>query len=388
MPDGPRQGEMLVAASDGRWLGDFSALYVAPYHNFRTGFVEVPVGWTWLSSSETSGCDRSDADHQPGGGCICSDCCGSHERTLITQRTVGQTIDPCLTNPFLDGFGIAAAPMECVDGCSWQLLEGRCICGARDTVSCRPPTPATGTQTAAGYPLTNVGTCNASAGISVIEDSSGPDGLEDLPAMQIDFMGSGAEGATFVGENGGYDPGRPSPVGGFSSPPLAKHRSSDGTIYIAPDDGPGGLNTGRSNTGINIYPGDCLTFDFWAKAVPDRFGNTCIGYDLGTRISSATGQYLIPPGFGHSLSLNGDWQHYDSSFTLEHSPPGFADPLPYLESMITIMTGHTNTVDAFTGCGTLKSRVRPPRGRVLIKAVHLTPCSPVLTTPVHVWRHH
>ncbi len=340
-------GEMIADPSN--WLGDFASEYAVPFG------LSYPTGWTNCTWYELNGCDVAR------NGCTCSDCCGSHNAILFSQRQPQDLLDPCLClTGGLDGFQYAIAPKHCQSGCNNCRGPGLCCCSHPcDSVRCGHS--CGGAQTYACWPLVSFGLANPSSRIGVVSDSSGPPELSAMNALELDFSGAGAEGATFVGKGGGYDTARCG-VNSSNPPP---------TDF---------LKNFRSATGFTVNPGDCLQFSAWVKAVPDRFGYTCVGYNFRAGLEFRHLLGLSLQNFG-SLILDGTWQQLTGSITYSGTNV-LVNPLVHLG------TTNSNRIDPRVHCAdpTIVTSVIPPRGRVHIKAVHLAPCFAAESVGAHVWK--
>jgi hypothetical protein len=191
---------------------------------------------------------------------------------------------------------------------------------------------------------------NPSSALRVVADTSGPDDcLAERAALEIDFSGSGLEGAVFLGDGGGYDDSSPS--NGYA----------------------GGE---RSATGWTIAEGSCWTIRFWVKAVPDADDFTCTGYELHTR----TGFWPFPygevtTGGSRSITLTDEWQEYYRTFVATGWLAG--EPEPMTNAPLAILTFDSNQI---------ASSGRPiygRKGRIHVKQVHVYPCRGGL----HVFKH-
>jgi len=346
-------GELIVGA-DGVWLGDFASEYVVPADSTRFSLL-YPTGWTNCTWYELGGCNIHYS------GCSCSDCCGSHLANAFTQRLPGDAIDPCETFATTDSYAVAIAPKICQVGCGNCRGPGSCCCTHPcDTVRCGHS--CGGRQTYAGWPLVSFGLANPSTLIEAVADSSGPAGIEAMNAMAIDFSGAGTEGATFIGEGGGYDIARPPYTDSQPGRPLTD-----------------ALKNYRSATNFTVETDDCLEFSCWVKAVPDRFGYVCAGYRFGGGIEV---QHIlgISSRTFDVITLDGTWQYLTGVLN------GFAHEL--VNPMIHLGTLNSNRLDARSHCADVpahfSSATRPPRGRVHVKAVHLAPCGAAASVGAHV----
>ncbi len=331
-------GEIIVAP-DGRYLGSGDSLTV------HVG-TEYPEGWTNCTWYEQPSYGR-----YAEGTCTCTDCEGLHTFRRWRQRVHGDPID-CVDAGLYDYWDVGIAPSHftpgsCCEG-GW-IPYGSCWDGSHlhhgsceGDIHCQR-----GSNTIlAGWPLCGFAIANPSAALRVVTDSSGPVGLEDVPALEIDFAGNGLEGATFLGSDGGFD-----------------------------DPGP------RSQTGWAPEDGSCWTFSMWVKAVPDGpSGYVCSGYDFGPRFGSYSFPFAhtgIPPYNSLHVILDGTWQYFRRDFITEYPFGGS----PQLNAAIAILTLSSNPADP--GCGGSSPRpIYIARGRVHVKQVHLGPCS----TGVHIAR--
>lgn len=367
MPDHAWPGEMILGKS-GQWLGDFASEYVVPADSTRF-HKRWPVGWTGATWFELTGCNTR------WNGCACSDCHGTQAAFLAWQRYPGETHDPCNGGNF-GGYDISQTitPQICADGCMNCIGPGFCsnYPHGNDSVQCGHQ--CGGQTRPAGWPLTAFGVTNAALDVAVVADASGPPGLEDLNAMRIDFSGVGADGATFIGEDGGYDAGRP---------PFTD--SNPGGDYPADD----WNYAPRHTTGITFLALEKYCFDVWVKAVPDQFGFTCVGWRF--EVNFKVGFTVSAAVTNGSVTLDGTWQHIQGYhiIPMENWAPVHNAPM-MLQTLNT--TGedeyeHCEIPDAISpvrGPG----KVKPPRGRVHVKAVHLYSCSTQTGQKVHVWRWH
>lgn len=169
-----------------------------------------------------------------------------------------------------------------------------------------------------GIPTTDL-TATGAQEVKVVNDVTGPTGLEDMPAADIRFTGSARSGMSFVGEAPGFA------------------------------------------TGWTITAGSCWRVTFWGKAVPDPAGFTCTGWAVDAVIAdpNRAGQNL-----GAIWSTTGDWAaswtFYDGQIQF---PAGGPIIFPYSDAQFIVGTSTDNA-------GT-------PKGEVHIKCLHVFPCSAV-----------
>ena len=123
----PVPGELITAASDGRWLGDFAAEYAASSW-FDTLW---PVGFAGSTWFETEGClvwyD----------GCDCRDCCstGADSSTVnYEQLFPGDPVDECGTPGGATTYAVAITPKRCDARCARVLYFAPCTCIPGDAV--------------------------------------------------------------------------------------------------------------------------------------------------------------------------------------------------------------------------------------------------------------
>lgn len=376
---GTRQGEVIVGG-DGRWLGGFTDEMWAPVLPC-TGAIEMPTGWTNAGWTEQDG--RIFEKHL-----VCDDCCppnphncppdvGCHTAYGFrwAQKVAGQPI-PCdqIIRPNLYDYGIT--PMCCGTGdtvaydtsrsccCVVPCVQGKCV-GVVSNAGVN--------YSAAGWPLVPYGVALPSAAARVVSDATGPEGLEDYPALEIDFSGTGSEGAVFVGEGGGYDSNRP---------PFAA--SNPAAIDIFGND--------RTMPFWEIAPGSCWTVSFYYKSVPDDDGVTVTGWQftakasMGNLIGHPVGQNFtnINNGGEEYGLLGSDWQHYLGYTTWDPTGPPFG---PACLSLLTPRSGGVKTIcPPSASNGFASHTVNHRRGRVHVKAVEVYPCNAYGTGDgLHIW---
>lgn len=210
-----------------------------------------------------------------------------------------------------------------------------------------PNTHVTGhfTTEAASWPVAGqFAWIYSSSDIKVVVDNSGPPGLEDVNALEIDFSGmGGGEGVTFIGEGGGYTGAGPG--GGYG------WRQDE---------------TSHSTTGWHVDNDSCWTLDFWVKAVPDNDGFTCSGYNF----NGHTGFYPDYASWS-PITLDGTWQHFKDD--LIWFPVGISDPMN--NAILGIGTDNPNRHNCgedIPGGHALQLAVR--KGRVHVKCPQVYPC--------------
>jgi hypothetical protein len=355
-PDPPPPGtcadsgflEEVVTGPSG-YLGGFATDYLTPSDLFQ---IRYPVGWTSSTWYEMPGVVRR-------ASCECNDCQGLHTGTFYGQRAPDEEVT-CDDATLFDFWDFAVSPKEYVGSTSCCTVRFRTDqnCFHPDTgihtgkCNTTPGCSAVAHQNA-GWALSTFALANPSSRIRTVADSSGPDGLEDCPAMEIDFSGSGLEGATFIGEGGGLD---------GTSPPN------------------GYTNGTRSTTGWSITEGSCWVERFWVKAVPDNDGFTCTGYDIRTNVGFWPFPFHTTVIDGdRELILNGDWQEFYFVWQATGWLGAFPDPM--LNAPWAILTFAQNPMSPECPEG------RPAwqrKGRVHVKQVHIYPCD--LTSGVWVKR--
>lgn len=322
-------------------LGNFGPLDLVPRDTSRW-YRLYPRGWTSAGWFETAGNRIVDE--------TCTDCDGDHSTIRYEQFDPDQhqtcdEVDP------LGG-------VKWDYGLTPQITTPGKVIVMHPTHTCVRSSPPDGECDYAdnvfdlgdvhnaGWPLVPFDMAAPSMRIRVVEDTSGPSGYEDLLAMEIDFSGSGGEGATFMGAGGGYaDSGGANQ--GF------------------------GVGEQRSVTGWTIEEGQCWRVTYYVKAVPDfETGDVCTGHHMTTR-------YGFYPSFApnvlaagsRNLTLNGDWQLYDFSFLTVHDPVvGY----PIDNAPLSILCSTGSGIDE--GC----SGVTYAAGRVHIKLAQVFPCGPSL----------
>lgn len=172
-----------------------------------------------------------------------------------------------------------------------------------------------------------------------VSDSSGPTGLESVPAMRVDL------------------PGSPDCYLGW-----AGHQVVDDTT--------GAWNTGvlTGSTGWNPAADETWLFSCWAKVIPDA---------NSVDVSGATLQFAVAPyGFGpgfptiDALDLTTDWQFFQTTFNGGFFPSSsFYWPLIYFNGTIeNIGADHCDFFGTRIPIDTYQ-----PYGSVLIKCAHLYP---------------
>lgn len=379
--------EVLVSP-DGHYLGSFDSEYEVP---FGRGY---PTGWTNGTWYEQPGAISSDCDGTqvagPGAGdeictadpdCFCDDCHGLHDYIYVRQRAPDDPICPCNANTSalgaFDYWNYAINPQRYTGG------EG-CNGGFDSTLMCYfgGPSPARGRCEYdsdvqpylidyACWPLGPFALANPSSRIRVVDDTSGPvedPCVQEEPTLEIDFAGNGAEGATFLGQGGGYDAGRYSSFTGCGD-------SSANN---------GWSQSERSATGWTVTPwhiygpdatpdppdGSAWRVTFWVKAVPDNDGFTCSGYSWMFRSGFWPFRYAEITIEGEkTITLTDEWQFYDCCWRAETAAalsPSFPEPITNVP--LALMTLSTSD---------LLDQFRPfyrRRGRVHVKHVSVTPC--------------
>lgn len=329
----------VISAADGRYLGAFTSLYTAPFG------LRYPVGWTHGTWVEQPGIAFvGDAS------CGCTDCNGSTPAVRVRQRTPDEPIG-CDNASVFDYYDFSVMPDRYTgeEGCFYRFFpENFCgdpaapggACGV--DISLTPwlhePYP---------WPLVAFAFANASSRIRVVEDTSGPEGCEDVLALEVDFSGAGNEGVTFVGEGGGFDGVSPPQTGVF--------------------------NADRSATGWTVEDDSCWIEKFWIKAVPDNDDFVCEGYDIITR----AGLYPFPfarvsaGGDPGPLVLDGEWQEWYWVWTANYT----GTPNPLLNAMWGIYTTATNDFEPDPPDPTCNLPRYARKGRVHIKQPHLAACA-------------
>ena len=309
------QGEVIVG-SDGRWLGGFDEIYHPSPFPVDLGDPIWPVGFTPVGW---------------GFGTFA----GHNSVVPYTQWRHG-TVVYCPDD--------SSAP----PGNHYDLESS----GVWSQNVIAPNTHVTGAATdePALWPIANFyDWIYSSADMRVVVDNSGPTGIEDANALEVDFSGLGNnEGFTFVGEGGGF-------------------------LGAGPIDPNYGDETDRSTTGWNVALSSCWTLDFWIKPVPDDDGFTCTGFEIG-------GRWGFYPEFAFfaGQTLVAGWQHYqqDSSWF-----DGVFAGYPMANAAVGIGGGPGNisACPAPHGIYSLAQK----RGRVHVKCLHVYPCGS-LPTGVHV----
>ncbi len=258
---------------------------------------DYPVGWTnggWFEGTGRTVCHDA---------CVCEDCLGSHTYNYYDRALPDEFQDCSCVDPIGEHFDYPPLP-------KYLPVPNIGCAGLFDpTVRCHDFNPAhppdgfcqaqanAGDLCTAGWPLAPFDQAAPSSRIRVVDDTSGPVGFEDDPAMEIDFSGAGFEGATFVGSGGGYD-----------------SNFSDACCTLTDSSVTQGLALGtdvRSNSGWTLTTGDIWQVLMSVKAVPDNDGFVCTGYTWNTRFG-------FWPNFGPSthvdgsqtLVLDGTWQTY------------------------------------------------------------------------------
>lgn len=173
---------------------------------------------------------------------------------------------------------------------------------------------------------------NPASSISVVSDTSGPRGLEHIPAFEIDGAGIPGSSVEWVGPGAGA-----------------------------------GLHT--VPTGIPLVAGVRYTCSFWIKGVPDDDGFVANGYAwhaaLGVRYYGQFDivQIPIPSDWTFAFGVSSPYP----SFSFVQSPNdgafamGFGTDLSKTEPY-TVPIGHGVAATIFS-----------PRGRVHVKCIHLYP---------------
>jgi hypothetical protein len=327
----------IIKGVDGRYLGNFDSLYVAPF-----GLI-YPVGFTNGTWYEQPGLARV-----PDSGCGCNDCDSTFPGIYYRQRTPGEQIT-CTDAGIFDTWDYAILPDRYTgtDGCQ-DIFDPALPCGG---VAFPPPGACRVHYELQGWmhepypwPLATFTFANPSSAIRVVDDFTGPPGLEECKTLEIDFSGNGNEGVTFIGEDGGFD--------GASAPQT------------------GIPNSDRSTTGWTVEDGSCWIEEFWIKAVEDNDAFICTGYDIITR----SGMFPYPfaqvlAGGSALLTLDGDWQFWHRVWRAD-----YVSPTPTIMQNVPfgIFTTDTNPFDT-TGCP-INRPLHARKGRVHIKRITITPC--------------
>lgn len=367
-------GEVLIGRDNGQYLGDFSSLY----HPSARFDVEYPVGWTNATWYE-----QPAAKNAKDPSCTCVDCRGPHTGRMVSQRQPDDSITPNDATLF-DFWDYAVNPQHYtgIGGCNIVFDTSYSCVDANPPHTfhrglCQPvPGAYDFNEEPACWPLVPFALANPSSRIRVVTDTSGPTDdpcVQDELALEIDFAGNGAEGATFVGEGGGYDADR---CGADSSE----------------DNGWSGSR--RSATNWTITPwhvfdpsqpdppdGSCWRVRFWVKAVPDPDDFVCEEYDFTFHTGFWPFGYAETTIAGaKTISLTDEWQLFDCTWRAENPnllpvDPAFPEPITNVPLSLQTLTT-SDQLDQF----------RPfyqRRGRVHVKHVSVTPCS----MGVHVKRY-
>jgi hypothetical protein len=329
---GPMPGEVIVGAN-GSYLGNFDSIGVQPFG------VEYPVGWTNGTWYEQPG--RASIDDP---ACDCTDCFGTTTGKRIEQQLPDQEID-CNNASIFDLWDFSINPQEYTGTVHCQsIFFPANFCMGSPGGACGT-NPAFGSVANYGWPLVPFAFANPSSRIRVVDDVTGPEGLEDCGTLEIDFSGNGNEGASFVGEDGGLD---------GASPPQTGINNAD-----------------RSTTGWTVEDDSCWIERFWIKAVEDNDGFVCTGYDIVTH----AGLYPFPFGRvlvdgASTLTLDGDWQEFYFKWTASYTNP----LAPALQnSMFGIFTTEINSAVLDPSCPITRP-LYARKGRVHVKQPHVYPC--------------
>lgn len=324
----------VIKGTNGQYLGSFDSLYTVPFG------LQYPVGWThgtWFEMP-AQGIELTSA-------CDCTDCEGVKAGRWFRQRAADEQIT-CETAVIFDNWDYAIMPERYLgqDGCENHFFPER-FCGGSPGGNCDINTPLEfWLHEPFPWPIVPFAFANPSSRIRVVEDTSGPEGCEDVLALEVDFSGNGNEGVSFVGEGGGYD--------GVSAPQT------------------GVSNADRSATGWTVPDGSCWIEKFWIKAVPDEDDFTCTGYPIITR----GGLYPFPFARVHAggdpgpLILDGDWQEWYWVWTADYT----GTPNPLLNSMWGIFTTALSPFNPTPPC---TRPLHKRKGRVHIKQPHLAACT-------------
>lgn len=144
--------------------------------------------------------------------------------------------------------------------------------------------------------------------------------------------------------------------------------------------------TDPPGTGWRLDPGDVYVLEFWAKSVPDLWGDIKTGAD-GYRLSAIAGNNVAEgggsggflgfnftdPDFGGSgLYLTADWRHYEGTLIWTGTNIPTLDNAQLSFARVTQVNGYSETAQCEDCCQFARFR-HVPRGSVLLKCVSLHP---------------